>query len=462
MIGRARSERGPICFRIPLLLLAVCVSFSRPPASQAEPIRDKPLTLLLALQREIIHQQGIPLPNALRWIPDNVLALDNTGTRLLILLPVETTPEMKRRYSDDLAARSYRLAWIDLSGASVGPYRVLEYWPGQGLPPLLRKTDAGFDIERQPTAGNFGFVMSPDRDLICTISRSKVFILSRELEDVWEFPTHLSDLGNNYYAVSCNFSADGRHCSILYWQQADRITRTLLVLYDLGAGTQHSFSFNTLVSDLAILEFPRAVMINREPRWLYRYRVSEFILDSGMEKPLWKTHVTENGGQRLVFSPQFMFRAERDSINRGEDGGGVVSSRGFYDSDSRSPARDWPVPGIIGTIRSWRRESAEKGPSFSLDDYVLHWPVAVSADGRLLVSRATHFDRLEGNFTLWDDERFVVFDVANPNRLLYISENFGTNEAIMGIAFSPDRSMLVVATTTRLLIYEIKEAPAKQ
>lgn len=379
----------------------------------------------------------------MRWFSAKTLAIHPDGKRILALIPLPADPVLRLRPAHGQPERRFRLQWISLESGEAQQSKELAFRRGE----------------------LFGFEFSPAGNTLCTIAEGKVLVLDIALQAVAQLDSQVRNAkGETFNGSRCGFFPDSTELLILF--------QRFLTPWNAGAMLQTFdwqrrkvsavVSFPQYASDTIPLSCNRLLMINPELGWRFRHRIAEVALDGHPRKAFWKAFSGEEGPLFLIASPTFVFRVER-VFNIPDDVLTLYWDRRTYpDDEDDIGLKPYPSSGFIGRIRSWKRGTGKKGPEFAQEGYDLVWPTAVSSDERWLATRAFHFDHMDMGQTLWDDNRFVIFDIGAPKKPIFVSENFGPEEMITGLAFTPDRKTLVVATSRRLLIYDVKEtAPSR-
>ena len=414
--------------------------------------------------KEIKFEHPLRLPQELQWIVEKVLAVHPDGQRVALLLPQPKPPDLQPRPEHGQAERIYRLAWISLDTGEVERSRELNYRRRilAVSPPLVPHGWPG----NAPDGEKFGFALAPGGDHLCTIAGGDIVVLDLNLEIVARRPSRFADSdGKQWRAGACSFFPDAPRLLITLWEDGVSFSyaKSKLLVYDwqeeipLRIAHVEGYTF-----DAVALADQRSILTNLEAGFAWRYRIAEVSLNEESPGVLWQTYFRENAGKRLVVTRNYVFRGESPWVSPGDHALYTNPLEDLADFYDLPPITASPSPGVIGRIRFWNRYSGKPEPEISLRGYVLLWPIAVSPDERWLAVRAVHYNEIVGKEPFWDDNRFVIVSVENPKKPLYVSENFGRGEAVTGLAFTPDGLRLIVSTTARLLIYNIKETPASQ
>lgn len=422
-----------------LSLFLAWVDWAGPLAGPQVP--DDPATQVeLKLRLERHFPENLPIREGLRWTFQNPLAMSPQGDRVAVLVPHPWESGLRRRRAAWGTERSFELEWIRVTDGTVLHSRTLDYRRHRML------------------TESFGIAISDSSGHLCTLASGEILILDGDFEIVARFPTDTAELSRYpLRAQRCGFFPESNLLFVLLIDE-ERLRRSAFAVYEWSDGGPRRIHFSVSsvqYQDAVPVGATRVVAISLEPAARYRYRLSEIDLTQQKPRQVWRSFVNENGWQRL--------RVTKDLVLRGEweykypvDRIKIVWGGSEYDADNPPELSSLPSPNITGRIRTWARPTGHRRFEYGVTGYDTMWPIAISTDGRWLAARLIHFTtwNLHGQH-LWDDVRFAVFEVGEPSAPLYISENFGAEEAVTGMAFTLDRKALVVTTSRRLLVYDI-------
>lgn len=406
---------------------------------------------LLSLRREIPYDYPLQVPQDLPWHFERFFALHPDGTRALVLLPERVDAALQRRLEKREPMRRFRLAWVHL-----------------GTGEQVQGTQLKFGAME-----HFGFSVSAKMDFLCAISDDQVRILNSSLHEVASLDAHrLHPGGEQVSAVGCHFFRTGTVVLILFqgasppWDNAPCI----VIQWDFNAGSiLDTFMPPAFIDDALPLSDGTVVTFGLEPGWAFRFR-GDLRDPRHQWKPQWTVSIKDNPYTRLTVTNHLVVRSERQ-FSRPQD-----TRRTFAvntaDSNQRLDGllvRNETGQGVgpitlqlTGKILMWRLGGRQRPVEFSVRRMQLQWPTVLSIDERRLATRMVRFTHVDRSLQpRWNDSRFAIFDIDKPKKPVYVSDNFGPEEAVTALAFSRDGKTLVVATSRRLLIYDVKESAAK-
>lgn len=435
----AIQDYGTTLLQIGLL---VCILLTCPTRGFASPN--------LTLRRAIPFEFPLQIPQDLPWHFEQFLALHPDGQRVAILIPKRPKIGPQRRTEETEPQREFRLAWIDLESGK-----------------QLQSFPLTFGVREQ-----FGFSMSRDATALCAVANGEVLLLNSALQIVAREALQPTNPGEETLQPrTCFFSADTAEVFILFWCANGLWWNcpSAVALWNWNKDYTVSRFNSTYVADAILTAEDWVVIYSLEPGWAYRYKARTLSPQRGWQS-LWEVSAQGEETAQLVATSQLLVRSERiltfptDRLIRATPITPDLLEwfrRGPRVRDAANPDQEIGL-GISGKILVWQRGTDEKATELSIRGKQLQWPTIVSDDERWLVTRAVRFTYLDQTRQpRWDDNRFVIFDLRKPKKPIYVSEKFGPEEAITGLAFTSDRKTLVVATSRRLLIYDVKDSPAQ-
>jgi hypothetical protein len=321
----------------------------------------------------------------------------------------------------------------------------------------------------------FGFSLSEDGTALCVISDHKVILLNHALEMVeWIDSGLTSPRGQELRARGCEFVPGTSELLVEYWNFTDQKVswelKSALLFWDwTQRKVRGPFHARVFVLDTVPVSGTRAIVYHARPNWLHRYLLEEINLAT--DEPLWQTESKGFSGPQLVASNQHVIRVERWHPWPGDTSRRVEMPHAFHDATEpmrrplvieRKDPEKRSLLNLDGRVVAWERHTGKPRWDYSIWPTLLHWPLLVSKDDKWFAVRTVRFKYWEDNQTPgWDDNRFVIFALDDTKRRLFRSQKFGSQEAITGFALSPDGKTLVVTTSRRLLIYDVKDKPTK-
>jgi hypothetical protein len=423
------------------------------------PQKKKVVSLSLKLQKEIPFEHPLVFPSDGGWLMQRVIALHPDGKRAAVLIPGEKPVALRPRPAGGLSGRSFLLAWIDLATAQLLTTREILFSEGE----------------------IFGISMAASGDFFCVIADQKVMILDETLTTVDWTQAEITDAqGNKRVATSCAFVPDTVDAVLVAYTFSDGTPwggRTSLMQWNWKEKTALKVHWDLFLPDSVPLREDQVLIYRALPDWLYRFRLEEVDL---------RTQEVSGGRDfegfdtaKLVPSDRLVLRV--DSVRAGgtaDVAKAVIIPERFEDRYKQSRVKvrlpenphiegppqvkiDVPEQGHLPTddrVVMWNRDSTRRATEFRLGGAALQWPLCVAHDGSWFVVRAAKFSRIADNGTLmWNSNRFMIFSLDNFKRPLFTSMEFSSDEAITGLALSRDDKTLVVATSSRLLVYEVEQ-----
>jgi len=408
--------------------------------------------LSVRLHKEVPFQHPLIMPNDTPWLFERGVAIHPDGKRIAVLLPAEKKVALQARTVGNLSQYPFLLAWVEMDSGRMTHSKEFQFGKGE----------------------DFGFSLTPDGDSVCIVAGGRVALLDSSFHTFsWIESGVRNHDGLELRATGCTFVPKQTQVLVEFANLTGPVLpwalKSALLLWDwkkeVARGPIYSSVF---ILDAVPLDGDRAMVYRQVPNWLYRFRLEEFRFIDGMSS----SGVESKGfiTSKLQLSSKYVFRVERNPEWPGDPAPSVDTPSTLYDGreyvwDHRVSKRSNPKAKVFvdltGNVLLWSRESPQAGQEFSLWRHLLHWPLLVSHDELWFAVRAVRFKYWEDNQALgWDSNRFVIFSLDGKKRRLYTSEKFGPQEAITGFALSPDNKTLVVATSRRLLIYDVKETPA--
>jgi hypothetical protein len=428
---------------------ALPASGQRAPSSEQKKVAGFSLTL----QREIPFEHPLLFPSDGAWLMQRAVAIHPDGKRVAVLIPGEKPVALRPRPASGLSERSFLLAWVDLSTGQLLTSRELLF------------SEVEF----------FGFAMAAGGDFFCVIADQKVMILDEELNTVDSTQAEITDpRGKKGWATSCAFvpgTADTILVAYTCFDGPPWEWRSSLMQWNWKENTALKVHWDVFLPDSVPLREDHVLIYRTLPDWLKRFRLEEIELRTQKA-----SSGTEFGGfaaAKLVLSDNLVFRVDGDlGRSAGTDSPLVFTiPERFHDSygDSRIYVTTPRRPGqseagkrvplqMDDRVVVWERNSVGHEREFRFPGAALVWPLLVAPSEAWFVVRAAKFSHFADNWALgWDFSQFVVFSLDGSKRRLYASEKFGPDEAITGFALSRDGKTLLVSTSSRLLVYEVKQ-----
>lgn len=439
--------------RAPLLVSVGALSFlqvlvpSEPRAEKIPAASQRLTSISLALRHEIPLEHPLQLPQDYPWLLERGIVMHPDGKRIAMLLPTEKPIKLQARPASGVSERSFLLAWVGLDTGEVSTSREVSFAENSG----------------------FGFSSSEAGDLFCMIGNNKVMILDEAFRTVdWTHAEVSGPQGEKRIATGCAFVPGASKVLVEYLQYGyPGDVQSTLMEWDWEKSSAFLLHWNEYVLDAAPLSENRLITL-RQPRSplptsLLRFRLEERELRG--EKILWGYDVKGFTTGKLFLSRNLLFRVDRDAAWPGEIPPQTMNFRIddiVLEHEVRDPRRSGRrFLNLGGRVQVGSREGTQPELEFRMRGFALHWPLSVARDENWFVVRAIDFSRIEDNQTPgWDSNLFVIYSLDGSKRRLYTSEKFGPEEAITGFALTPDDKTLVVATSRRLLIYDVKATPA--
>lgn len=413
----------------------------------------------LTLRREIPFEYPFLMPQDYSWLMERVIALHPGGKRAAVLLPTEKKPVLQARPESDAPERRFLLAWVDLASGDISLTRELSFVSNQK---------------------NFGFSLSVSGDLLCVIADRKVMVLDEAFSTVdWTYAELTGPNGEKRLATDCKFVPGTSAVLVRYDSIVGPVAfwdlQTSLLEWNWKERRASVFHWTEYVSDAIPLLENRVILYRRLPNWANRFRLEDRNLRT--EEVLGAIDFQSFGDTRLVITADRIGTVEHLLAGTGDEACERYEGplpQGFHDSGKgtlklrpelivrsrRDPQCEALLP-LTGQVSILDRALTQRVTEFRMGGYVLYWPLSVSNDESWIAVRAVDFSYVEKNLALgWDSNRFVIFSLNGSKRRLYTSEKFGPGEAITGFALTPDDKTLVVATSRRLLIYDVEATPA--
>lgn len=396
----------------------------------------------LSLQREIPLEHPLSFPADGGWLLRSVVAMHPDGTRALVLIPGERRIALRPRPSSGLSERGFVLAWVDFSTGQFSHSTELRFTEEEG----------------------FGFSMAPGGDLVCVIAGQRVMILDERLSPIMWRASEITDpQGGQRVASSCSFVAGTSAVLVAFVLRRTSLldVRTSLMQWNWKENSVSLFHLNSFLPDTLSLREDLVVTSRTLPNQLYLIRFEERNLRT--QEVSWVREYEAHITSKLALSNKLVFSV----------GGFTGLFLGGSDLTATSMVHANKLLGVRidgnrylltdDRVRVWDRGSDERGREFRLRGLTLQWPLCISHDESWFAARAVSFSHYADNGTLrWNSNQFVVFSLDDLKRRLYLSEKFGPDEAITGLAVSGDDKTLLVTTSRRVLVYEVNAVESRK
>jgi len=404
--------------------------------------------LSLRLEREIAFDHPLLMPQDHRWVLKHVIAFHLDGRRAAILIPGEKKIGLRPRTVSQLTERSFLLVWLDLPTGRFLATRELSL------------------TERE----HFGFAMADTGDLLCVIAGQKVIILNETLSDVdWTHSELSKTPAVERIAFSCSFVPKSTSVLVTYDSRIGPpyAWRSTLMLWNWEKKSSSLLHWDQFVVDALPLTENRVLIYRTIPDWAFRFRLE--VMDLRSRDALWVGDIDGFAKSSLVLSDDLVLRADWELNVGGESPTSFEIPERFHDRNKvlqafRVRERQQSEGGsesfilLEDRVVAWDRGSRRQVAEFRARGLALQWPLCIARNANWFAVRAVDFSRREDDFTLsWKSNQFMIFSLDGSKRRLYASEKFGPDEAITGLALSRDDKTLLVATSSRLLIYSVEE-----
>jgi hypothetical protein len=458
------SHRDDVLTLTVLAVICLLQASALPARAQQSisPQKKKVVSLSLKLQREIPFEHPLVFPPDDAWLMQSVIAMHPDGKRALVLIPAEAKVALRPRSASGLSERGFLLAWVELATGRLLTTRELLFF------------------ERE----SFGFSMAPSGDFFCLIAGQKVMILDESLTTVDWTQAEISDpQGKKRWATSCAFvpgTPDEVLVAYSFFGGPPWEWRTSLMQWNWKEKAALLVHWDLLVPESVPLREDHVLIYRALPNWVFRFLVEEVDLrtreaSSGrefegfhaaqlvpLERIVLRVDFASHRGGGIDVAKQVTVPERFEDLYKQRQWGVRVPYRGTPNIEGPSGHRiNVPEQQYISTdgrVEMWDRGSTRRATEFRFGGAALQWPLCVAHDGSWFVVRAVKFSQIAENFTLlWDFNQFLVFSLDGSKRRLYTSEKFGPDEAITGFGLSRDDKTLLVSTSSRLLVYEIKQ-----